>query len=444
MLRHPKPRLVFLFAIILLLLSGVATGVTVHRLYEGERWVRHSFELEVTVGAIESTLSKAGRSRSAFVDGDAQALVEFDDARKAAFSNLSRLRSLTADSQEQRNRCDRLQAAIEGRLGVLEKFIQLAKSHSLDAHIQQELTAELLSWASQTAALSDEMKQAEEALLGRRNQITATLFRLIVSILSFTFLLSVYLIWKHYRMLTGELRQRSRAERDAQCLSLQLLRAQDEERRKISRELHDGLGQSMAAAKIIADSFLTRVPDKEVATELVTILEDALTGVRTMSYLLHPPLLDEIGLASAVEWFIEGFSKRTGIIVTCGIIGDKRRLPPAAELTLFRILQESLTNIQRHARSPSAEVRLDFADDRVSMSVQDQGVGIPAETWERFQVDGTQVGVGLAGMRQRIQEQSGTFSLSSGSHGTTIIVQLPIPPDVEGCPRRGAELFSGT
>lgn len=428
MWRHLKPRVVFLFAIILLMLSGIATSVTVYRLYESERWVRHTFEVEVAVGAIESNLSKAGRSRSAFVNGDAQALLEFDDARNAAFSSLSRVRSLTADNQEQQDRCDRLQAAIEGRLGVLEKFIQLAKSHSSDAQIQQALTAELLDWAFQTAAISDEMKQAEETLLGRRNQITAALFRLIVTILSFTFLLSVYLIWEHYRMLTGELRQRARAERDAQRLSLQLLRAQDEERRKISRELHDGLGQSMAAAKMIADSFLTRVPDKEATTELVTILEEALTSVRTMSYLLHPPLLDEIGLASAAEWFIEGFSKRTGIVVTCGIIGDKRRLPPAAELTLFRILQESLTNIQRHARSPSAEVRLDFGGERVTMRVQDQGVGIPAEALERFQIDGTQVGVGLAGMRQRMQEQNGTFSLSSDSHGTTISVQLPIAP----------------
>jgi signal transduction histidine kinase len=428
MWRHLKSRVVFLFAIILLILSGIATGVTVYRLYESERWVRHTFEVEVAVGAIESSLSKAGRSRSAFVNGDAHALLEFDDARNAVFSSLSRVRSLTADNQEQQDRCDRLQAVIEGRLGVLEKFIELAKSHSSDAQIQQALTAELLNWAFQTAAISDEMRQAEEILLGRRNQITATLFRLIVTILSFTFLLSVYLIWEHYRMLTGELRQRARAERDAQRLSLQLLRAQDEERRKISRELHDGLGQSMAAAKMIADSFLTRVPDKEATTELVTILEDALTSVRTMSYLLHPPLLDEIGLASAAEWFIEGFSKRTGIVVTCGIVGDKRRLPAAAELTLFRILQESLTNIQRHARSPSADVRLDFGAEHVSMRVQDQGVGIPAEALERFQVDGTQVGVGLAGMRQRIQEQNGTFSLSSDSQGTTISVQLPVTP----------------
>ncbi|MGD0955627.1 MAG: hypothetical protein ABR953_02210 [Candidatus Acidiferrales bacterium] len=115
MLRRPNPCLIFLFAIILLMLSGVATGVTVYRLYEGVRWVHHGFEVELTVGAIESSLSKAARTRLAFVNGDAQALLEFDDARNAASRNLSRL-----------------QAAIEGRLGVLEESIQLAKSRSSD------------------------------------------------------------------------------------------------------------------------------------------------------------------------------------------------------------------------------------------------------------------------------------------------------------------------
>jgi signal transduction histidine kinase len=107
-------------------------------------------------------------------------------------------------------------------------------------------------------------------------------------------------------------------------------------------------------------------------------------------------------------------------------MGDTRRLPPAAELTLFRVLQESLTNIQRHAPSPSAEVRLDFEDERVSMRIQDHGAGIPADALERFKADGTQVGVGLAGMRQRIQEQNRTFSIFSDSHGTTISVRLPV------------------
>src|SRR5271154_5493604 len=109
MSRPLKPRLVFLFAIILLMLSGIATGATVYRLYEGERWVRHTFEVEVAVGAIESSLSRAGRSRSAFVNGDAHALLEFDDARNDVFSNLGRVRGLTADNQEQQGRCDRLQ-----------------------------------------------------------------------------------------------------------------------------------------------------------------------------------------------------------------------------------------------------------------------------------------------------------------------------------------------
>jgi signal transduction histidine kinase len=428
MLRYPKPRLVFIFAITLLMLSGIAAGVTVYRLYESERWVRHTFETELTIGAIETDLSRAARARLSFINGDPQGLVDFSEAHDAAFTDLNRVRSLTWDNKQQLDRCDRLQSAIEGRLGLLQKSIDLAKSPSSDERSQDQLTADLVDWNYQTAAITEDMKEAEENLLSRRNQITSELFRLIVGILLFTFLTSIYLIWEHYRRLTGELRQRTLAERNAQQLSLHLLRAQDEERRKISRDLHDGLGQNLTAAKMIAESIPSSGSSAATRTELLAILDDVLKSVRTMSYLLHPPMLDEIGLASAAEWFIEGFAKRSGMDVVCRITGDKRRLPPTAELTLFRVLQESMTNIQRHAQSPSAEVHIEFAGDRVIMSVRDHGVGMSGEKLKRFTVDGTQAGVGLPGMRQRIQEQNGTFVISSNLRGTTISVELPVTP----------------
>jgi signal transduction histidine kinase len=426
MMRYPKPRVVFWFAITLLMLSAAAAAVTVYRLYESERWVRHTFETELTIGAIETGLSRAARARLSFINGDADGQAEFNLADRAAFEELNRLRGLTADNRSQQDQCNHLQAAVEGRLGLLQKSIDLAKAPGSNRQSQDQLTDDLVSWNYATAVITGEMKQSEENLLNRRTQITTDLFRLIVGILLFTFLTSVYLIWEHYRRLTGELRQRALAEHNAQQLSLHLLRAQDEERRKISRDLHDGLGQNLTAAKMIAESIQPNASNDVARAELLAILDDALKSVRTMSYLLHPPMLDEIGLASAAEWFIEGFAKRSGIDVACRITGNKRRLPPAAELTLFRVLQESMTNIQKHARSPSAEVRLDFQSDRVNMRIQDRGAGIRPEELRRFNTDGAHAGVGLPGMRQRIQEQHGTFSISSNSRGTTISVQLPI------------------
>jgi two-component system NarL family sensor kinase len=262
-------------------------------------------------------------------------------------------------------------------------------------------------------------------LLAKRTQLTTRLFRLIVTVLLFTFVLAVFLIWEHYRRLAGELQQRTIAEQRAQGLSYQVLHAQDEERRRISRELHDGLGQNLSVAKMMVESFMTESPNERSIAELAAILDESLTGTRTMSYLLHPPLLDEVGLASAAEWFIEGFSKRTGIAVTYNVKGNRRRLPQALELTLFRILQESLTNIQRHAQCTGADVVLSFNSSNAALQIQDHGVGISAEKLKHIEKNGNQLGLGLTGMKQRAQEQGGTFRLSSNSNGTTIQVELP-------------------
>jgi len=420
-----KPHWIFSSAIFLLLIGGLATGTTIYKLYESERWVRHTFNVELTLATIESDLSLAGRSRTEFVyGGNPQALKGFVDGRAAALAALDRLRTMTNDNSEAQARIGQLESAMDGRLGAIEKSIEMTKAGNSDLVAQAALTANIAGWSAQTAAVSDQLKQSEEALLAQRTQITDRWFRLIATCLVLTFFLSVFLVWEHYRRLTGELRQRMVAERDAQNLSFQLLHAQDEERRRISRELHDGLGQNLSAAKMIAESFLKQPPDDASISELAGILDESLTSTRTMSYLLHPPLLDEIGLASAAEWFIEGFSKRTGIIVSFGIRGEKRRLPSAVELTLFRILQESLTNIQRHAQTTGAEVVLNFEDSRIGLEIEDHGVGIPVEKLKQFEKHGT-TGVGLAGMKQRVQEQGGTFHLSSGSYGTIINVQLP-------------------
>jgi signal transduction histidine kinase len=203
------------------------------------------------------------------------------------------------------------------------------------------------------------------------------------------------------------------------------LQAQDEERRRIARELHDGLGQSLSAAKILADTHLTNHPKDEVITDLASILTESLNGARTMSYLLHPPLLDEVGLASAAEWFVEGFSKRTGINVNFGVEGEKRRLGQATELTLFRVLQESLTNIHRHAKASAVEVVLQYDGNQVGLRVHDFGIGIPKGKLEEFNGNGAHLGLGLTGMKHRVQEQRGKFKIVSTGSGTTVQVDLP-------------------
>ncbi|MBV9181502.1 MAG: ATP-binding protein [Acidobacteria bacterium] len=212
-------------------------------------------------------------------------------------------------------------------------------------------------------------------------------------------------------------------------LSARLLRVQDEERRRIARELHDSLGQYLTAAKINLD-LLARSDHKATPQlcEARELIDRAISDVRTLSHLLHPPLLDEAGFVSAAKWYVEGFGKRSGIRAELEISENFLRLAPEFETALFRVLQEALTNVHRHSRSSSVEVRLTKDPSAITLTIQDHGVGMPPETLHRFRENGTSVGVGLAGMRERIKELSGTLNIESSPRGTFLKVAIPLAP----------------
>ncbi|HKV81554.1 MAG TPA: ATP-binding protein [Candidatus Sulfotelmatobacter sp.] len=213
-----------------------------------------------------------------------------------------------------------------------------------------------------------------------------------------------------------------------QRLSSRLLRAQDEERRRIARELHDSIGQCLTALKINMDvlgcsGHGSRVD--QVLAESSALLDQALTETRTISHLLHPPLLEECGFASAAGWYVDGFAKRSGIEVSLEIPRDLARLPDAVELGLFRVLQESLTNVHRHSASPSVDIRLNLDADEVILEVRDYGRGIPQELLRCFQEEGTGGGVGLTGMRERVSELGGRLTISAADPGIAVSVSMP-------------------
>ena len=220
-------------------------------------------------------------------------------------------------------------------------------------------------------------------------------------------------------------------------LSAKLLRLQDEERRRIARDLHDSLGQYLASIKMNLDS-LSRSAEPNQARLLSAALkatEQSIAETRTLSCLLHPPLLDEVGFASAALWFTAEFAKRSGINVKLKLPEANDRLPEETEIALFRILQESLTNVHRHSGSPSVEISLAVAEDRAVLNVRDFGRGMPAELKQRSTLSTSHVGVGLSGMRERVTDLGGSFVVESNSQGTTIIVDLPLnaqPSDKAG------------
>lgn len=428
--QRDTPRLIFVSALVLLLLSGAFSAWAIYRLYQGDEWVHHTYDVELLLGIVETDLSKAGRSRTQFfATGDPSHIQDFADARAEVQVDIASLRTLVADNADELARSYRLEAAAKGRLAAVAQAIEFAKANPGDKLSQADQTTLISEWASQTAAISAEMIQSEDTLLRQRNRITGSSFKLIAIALAASFLLSVFLLWEHYRRLASELKRRIVAEQRAQNLSTQVLRAQDEERRRISRELHDGLGQTLVAAKMIADSITGSPASADAIVQLNSVLESGVSSVRSISYLLHPPLLDEIGLTSAAEWLIDGLAKRSNLAVNLEITGEKRRLPSGVELTLYRIMQESLTNIQRHANSPKADILLNFERSRVTLQIRDHGVGISADKIRELEERSSSAGLGLAGMRQRAQEQGGTFRLSSNGHGTIIDVAVPVPPD---------------
>ena len=211
-------------------------------------------------------------------------------------------------------------------------------------------------------------------------------------------------------------------------LSAMVMRAQDDERRKISRELHDSIGQYSVHAKMPLDVLRRSdtAADKDgVLRDLTDTVERCLTETRTISYLLHPPLLDELGLSSAVNWYADGFAQRSGIQVNLNLRPGLQRLPGGLEILLFRILQESLTNIHRHAHSPSVDIKLDVSADEALLEVRDYGQGLPARLLEQFRC-GVGTGVGLRSMRERVSEIGGRFDVESDSTGALVRVIVPL------------------
>jgi len=218
--------------------------------------------------------------------------------------------------------------------------------------------------------------------------------------------------------------------RNLRDLSARLLQMQDEERRRIARELHDSVGQMLAALSMNLTGVRTDIDQlARTAAALAdseSLVQEMVTEVRTISHLLHPPLLDEAGLSSALRWYVDGFAQRSGIKVDLDMAEEFQRLPGEMETAIFRVVQECLTNIHRHSGSPVARIWLREREDEVFVEIEDKGRGIPQHKLEEMSAAGTP-GVGVRGMQERLRQLGGRLEIQSGAGGTTIKVRLPIP-----------------
>jgi signal transduction histidine kinase len=422
-----KARLAFLSALILLVACGVSASVTIVRFLRADQWVTHSYDVRLALGDLQSAISAAARARTSFLNsGDESNLGSYSASKTEAHEKLVQVRDLTKDNPAQQALSNKLEDHALRRLELLDTSIELRKSGPLDEATQLRLSHENIDAATDFMDVTQKMDDEEERLLGQRKQLSGNLFGTALIIVLAMFALAILLLWVHFRLLSNELAQRERAEESSRRLSVRVLQLQDEERRKFSRELHDSLGQLLALAKMHMSVLLEKNPHDELLKEIDKLLNESVTETRTISYLLHPPLLDEVGLASAARWYVEGFAKRSGIELTTDIPDEAGRLPRPAELVLFRVLQESLTNIHRHSKSLRAEISLHSSPPTVILQVRDYGKGMSREMLTNFLSTGTNVGVGLAGMRERVREQGGRFDIQSDKTGTTITVTMPI------------------
>jgi signal transduction histidine kinase len=241
------------------------------------------------------------------------------------------------------------------------------------------------------------------------------------------------LLWSEQAELEEAVQQRTveldRTNQNLRELSARLLQLQDDERRRIARELHDSVGQMLAAlgmnlAAVGTDiERLTKISN--TVNDSAALVKELSKEVRTISHLLHPPLLDEAGLASALRWYVEGFAQRSKIEVDLEFPKDFGRLPREAETAIFRTVQECLTNIHRHSESPTATIRIAATDNHVRVEVEDRGKGIPPEKQFEMTSTGTP-GVGIRGMRERLRQLGGSLDIHSNGKGTLIVAGIPV------------------
>ena len=229
------------------------------------------------------------------------------------------------------------------------------------------------------------------------------------------------------RARTRELEEQSNRVRQ---LSWRLLRSQDEERRHIARELHDSVGQTLTVLDINLALFMQEAgykssEDASKIEEIQKTVQQLHREIRTTSYLLHPPLLDESGLYSAISWYLQGLRERSGLEVRFEISEQFGRLPSELELVIFRLVQESLTNIHRHSESKSASIRIDRESNQITLDIRDQGKGMSSERMAEIQSGRS--GLGIRGMRERLHQFEGTMNVESDGSGTRIFATIPLP-----------------
>jgi signal transduction histidine kinase len=426
-----------ILALVLIVTTGVIAYFTEAGVMNSRSWVLHTYEVKADLEDLQGSLGELRASSGLYLLlHDSTELADAGQQASRIQELSANLQRLTQDNPSQQRRLNLLRPLLEQQISRLE---EIANSHDRAgpsaAEIRQSV-GEVSGRKNQISAMISEMRAEEERLLQDRLGTWDALFKRNIITLGAAFAIAVILLVYNFRLLSAEIARRAEMEKlerqnaeSYRSLSARILELQDVERRKIARELHDSVGQYLAGLKLNLGQLQAKksqlsLDSPALLSETMDLTDRAIGEVRTISHLLHPPLLDELGFDSAARWYVEGFSKRSGIEVRLHVGDIVKRLPKEIELALFRVLQEALTNVHRHANARSVHVVITCTDEEAVLVVQDDGRGISKEVLEKFR-GGLAAGIGLAGMRERLGELGGTLEVQSEKTGSILRATLP-------------------
>ena len=434
----PVSRIPVLLGFIFIAVIAVAAFLTQRGVNNSTNWVLHTYDVRGELQNLHTQLAEIRGSALAYSgSGDGTELQLFRQHSDYIDKASEHLRKLTADNARQQERLSELESLSRNYVAQLQGVMAPGVQPNSASPGKSAAIRELDSQESEVERVVRRMDEEEINLLSRRLGTWNLEFWRTSVVLTLALIAALGFLAYNFRLLSREIvrsRDLERTQREnvrsSRALSARILDLQDAERRRIARELHDSVGQYLVGLKIDLEQLLgTRAnlspAHEKLLTETIDLAERSMLEVRTISHLLHPPLLDEVGLESAIRWYADGFAQRSALKVSLHLDPITNRLPKEVELALFRVIQESLTNVHRHANATSIEVVLTCSTGHIVLSVIDDGIGISPEVLMHFSA-GRASGVGLAGMRERLAELDGTLEVERCARGTAVRATIPV------------------
>lgn len=423
----------FATVVVIVVGAGTLAYFTQRGIIRGRDWVIHTYRVQSQLSELQIEIMRARDAEvNSLVTRDTSELPVSREQAQLAVHTLDELRWLTKDNAAQHQGLDQLYPLLKKVKSLIEQYPgSIGMALSPEGRTRQY---EIGNWEAKISAVVDAMQKAEESLLEQRLSAWNHLFRRNVLILAMAFGIVTLMLAYHFRRLVVEVARTKARERQVRdnaesyrAMSARILELQDSERRRTARELHDSIGQFLAGLKINLNQLETgpRGDPRRLIQQTIELTDCALQEVRTLSHLLHPPLLEELGFVSTARGYLDEYGKRSQIQVSLEVEDPFERLPREIEIALFRVLQEAVTNVYRHAEARSVVVRIACHDGLVSLLIADDGKGIPREILAKFQ-QGAAPGVGLAAMRERLAEFGGELKLESSPTGSVVQAFIPI------------------